>query len=194
MKKTQRDNVIIGARANRCVLHYTNTNEELTVFELFMTNLRQNTAGNPSYSILIPPKKWCSSRGSQCSKWTKGLIGSTCGGSAICGQTVWGFRERQECWSFWHMDDHRRLPEWFCITFSYLALFHCYTHTFKKPVGCSSRFFLATGIKLCFHEASTQLNLSVAHHHRHLHAVNSVHVANPYLPLKTLSSGPSMSV
>lgn len=59
MKKPQRNgiNVIIGARANRSVLHYTNTNEEWTGFELFMTNLRQNTAGNPSYSILIPRKK-----------------------------------------------------------------------------------------------------------------------------------------
>lgn len=43
-------------------------------------------------------------------------------------------------------------------------------------------------------EVSARLNLSVAHHHRHLHAVNSVRVANSHLLLKTLRSAPSESV
>lgn len=123
--------------------------------------------------------KWCSSSGgSQYSRRINSFTGSGCGGSAICGQTVWGFGERQDCWSLWHKQQTTtslRLPE--CLEdffVSNLVLFH------------QVLFFrcMATCTKTCFHESSSQLNQSVAHHHRLLHAVNPVHAANPQLLLK----------
>lgn len=95
------------------------------------------------------------------------------------------------------------LSEW-VFTFSYLALFHISTHHQKNLLGVDAVllcfFFLMTSryraasVLTDSREASTQLNLSVAPHHRHLHAVNSLHIANSHLLLKTLSSAPSKSL
>lgn len=136
---------------------------QLMAFELFITDFRQkkkscrlttklpHTAWKPFLRYINTTKrdwKWCSSSGgSQYSKRINSFIGSSCGGSAICGHTVWGFRERQDCWSLWHIQQTTTSLSGYLniLKFSLLVTW-CYsisseTSCFQNPVGFTSRFF-----------------------------------------------------
>ena len=206
-----RDSVItiIGAGAIIIQIRSSQSME----FELFMTNLRQKEIqfkkGTDQTTSVLTSYCWkpflryinttqsgVVVEGASVVREQRGLIGSTCGRSAICGQTAWGLWERQECWSFWHRPTAHTelwLPENYFM-FSHMPFFH-FVETCSHTPSNKTCWLQLQLFVLCFFFCFVFLEGTAGHRAAWTPEYSSQSVlgssaANSHLPLKTPSWRP----